>query len=51
MLGKLFEISRPGLGIGYHYVVNDDTVDPWFEGLTSNYDGPEVVPLLVEVRW
>lgn len=40
MLGKLFEISRPGLGVGYHYVVNDDTVDPFFEGLTSTYDGP-----------
>jgi ribonuclease Z len=40
MLGRLFEISKPGLGVGYHYFVNDDTVDPFFEGITSTYEGP-----------
>jgi ribonuclease Z len=40
MLGRLFNISKPGLGVGYHYFVNDDTVDPFFDGITSTYDGP-----------
>jgi ribonuclease Z len=40
MLGKLFEISRPRLGVGYHYFVNDDTIDPFFDGLTGTYGGP-----------
>ncbi len=40
MLGRLFSISQPRLGVGYHYFVNDDTIDPFFEGLQSTYDGP-----------
>ena len=40
MLGRLFQISQPHLGVGYHYFVNDDTIDPFFEGMQSTYDGP-----------
>lgn len=40
MLGRLFEISRPHLGVGDHYLVNNDTIDPFFDGLQSTYDGP-----------
>ena len=40
MLGRLFDISKPVLGVGYHYFVNDDTVDAFFVGITSTYDGP-----------
>ena len=40
MLGRLFAICQPHLGVGYHYFVNDDTIDPFFEGLKSTYDGP-----------
>ena len=42
-LGQLLEIAQPKLGVGYHYFLDDDTVDPMFEGLRKTYDGPVVL--------
>ena len=39
-LGRLFDIARPRLGVAYHYHLDDDTVDPFFEHLRTTYDGP-----------
>ena len=42
-LGQVFSLAKPKLGVGYHYFVNDDTVDPFFESLRETYDGPVVL--------
>lgn len=39
-LGKLFEIAKPKLGVGYHYYQDDMTIDPFFKGVASTYKGP-----------
>jgi ribonuclease Z len=36
--GKLMEIAQPTLGVGYHYFLDDDTIDPFFELLRSETD-------------
>ena len=41
-LGQVFGLTKPRLGVGYHYFINDDTVDPFFEGLRKTYKGPTV---------
>ncbi len=43
MLGRVFSIARPRLGVGTHYFTNDDTIDRAFAGLASTYDGPVVI--------
>jgi len=43
VLGRIFDIAKPKLGVGYHYFIEDDTVDPFFEGLREEYDGPVVL--------
>ena len=40
MLGRVFDIARPVLGVGTHYFMDDDLVDPFFDGIASTYDGP-----------
>ncbi len=40
VLGQIFDIAKPKLGIGYHYFLDDDTVDPFFQGVEKTYDGP-----------
>jgi ribonuclease Z len=40
MLGRVFDIARPALGVGMHYFLDDDLVDPFFEGIATSYDGP-----------
>ncbi len=40
MVGRIFDIAKPKLGVGYHYFLDDDTVDPFFEGVKKTYDGP-----------
>ncbi len=42
-LGQVFSLAKPKLGVGYHYFVNDDTIDPLFKPLRENYDGPVVL--------
>jgi ribonuclease Z len=41
--GELCQIAEPGLAVAYHYFLDDDTVDPFFELLRSTYDGPVVL--------
>ncbi len=40
ILGRVFDIAKPKLGVGYHYFIDADTVDPFFEGLRETYDRP-----------
>lgn len=42
-LGQVFDQTKPHLGVGYHYFVNEDTVDPFFEGLRKTYNRPVVL--------
>ena len=37
------DIAKPALGVAYHYFLDDDTVDPFFELLRKTYDGPVVL--------
>lgn len=41
--GQLMEIARPKLGVGYHYFLDDDTVDPMYELLWHTSDIPMVL--------
>jgi ribonuclease Z len=43
MLGRVFSIAKPKLGVGTHYFTNDDTIDKAFAGIASTYDGPVVI--------
>lgn len=42
-LGKLFDIAKPKLGVGYHYTLSDEVVDLFFKNLGKTYDGPVVL--------
>ncbi|MEH6593826.1 MAG: MBL fold metallo-hydrolase [Halioglobus sp.] len=39
-LGLVFDIARPGIGIGSHYTLGDAMVDSFFKGVGATYDGP-----------
>ncbi len=43
MLGRVFSIAEPTLGVGTHFFTNDYTIDPAFAGIASTYDGPVVI--------
>ena len=43
MLGRVFSIAEPRLGVGTHFFTNEYTIDPAFEGIRKNYDGPVVI--------
>ena len=43
MLGRVFSIAKPKLGVGTHFFTNDYTIDPAFEGIASTYNGPVVI--------
>ncbi len=43
MLGRIFAIAKPALGVGTHFFTNDYTIDPAFEGIASEYSGPVVI--------
>jgi ribonuclease Z len=43
MLGRVFAIAKPALGVGTHFFTNDYTIDPAFEGIVSEYSGPVVI--------
>lgn len=36
----LFDIAKSKLGVAYHYYQDDNTINPFFEGVTSTYKGP-----------
>ena len=39
-LGLVFDLSKPGIGIGSHYTLGDALVDSFFNGVKTTYDGP-----------
>ena len=43
MLGRVFSIAKPTLGVGTHFFVNEYTIDTAFEGMASTYSGPVVI--------
>jgi len=43
MLGRVFSIAKPKLGVGTHFFTNDYTIDKAFAGMASTYSGPVVI--------
>jgi ribonuclease Z len=43
MLGRVFSIAKPKLGVGTHYFTNEYTIDRAFSGIASTYSGPVVI--------
>lgn len=43
MLGRVFSIAKPKLGVGTHFFTNDYTIDAAFSGITSTYSGPVAI--------
>ena len=43
LLGEVFKIAKPTLGVATHYFQDDDLIDPFFESIGSTYDGPVVL--------
>ena len=41
--GDLMELVKPSLGVGYHYSLDDDTVDSMYELLWKTSDNPMVL--------
>jgi ribonuclease Z len=41
--GELCQIARPRMAVAYHYLLDDDTVDPFFSSLRSTWDGPALL--------
>jgi len=41
--GELCRLAEPKLAVAYHYFLDDDTIDPFFELLRTTYDGPVVL--------
>jgi len=39
-LGLVFDIAKPGLGVGSHYVLGDALIDSAFKRLQTTYNGP-----------
>lgn len=39
-LGAVFDIAKPRLGVGMHYSIGDDLIDPLFERWQTTYGGP-----------
>lgn len=43
MLGRVFNLAQPVLGVGTHYFQDDDLIDLMFDGIASTYDGPVAI--------
>ncbi|MEC4668481.1 MAG: hypothetical protein VST65_02980, partial [Nitrospirota bacterium] len=43
LLGRVFSIAEPKLGVGTHYFTNEYTIDKAFAGMASTYDGPVAI--------
>jgi ribonuclease Z len=43
MLGRVFSIAKPKLGVGTHFFINEYTIDEAFAGIASTYPGPVVI--------
>ena len=39
-LGRVYSISKPRLGVGSHFTLDDDLIDPLFQRWGTTYDGP-----------
>ena len=39
-LGLVFDIAKPGIGVGSHYTLGDALIDSAFKSLRTTYDGP-----------
>jgi len=39
-LGLVFNIAKPGIGVGSHYTLGDALIDNAFKSLRTTYDGP-----------
>jgi len=39
-LGLVFDIAKPGIGVGSHYVLGDAEIDNAFKSMSTTYDGP-----------
>ena len=39
-LGAIFDIAKPRLGVGMHFSVGDELIDPLFERWRTTYEGP-----------
>jgi ribonuclease Z len=39
-LGLVFDLAKPGIGVGSHYTLGDAMVDSFFKGVGTTYDGP-----------
>jgi ribonuclease Z len=39
-LGLVFDIAKPGIGVGSHYTLGDALIDSAFKKISTTYDGP-----------
>jgi ribonuclease Z len=39
-LGVVFDLAKPGVGVGSHYTLGDEMVDTFFKGVSKTYGGP-----------
>ena len=39
-LGRVYTIAKPRLGVGMHFTLDDDLIDPLFQRWRTTYDGP-----------
>ena len=39
-LGRIFDISKPRLGVGMHFAMDDELIDPLFQRWRTTYNGP-----------
>ena len=42
-LGLVFNIAKPGIGVGSHYTLGDALIDSAFKSLRTTYDGPAML--------
>jgi ribonuclease Z len=39
-LGLVFDLAKPGIGVGSHYTLGDALIDSFFNDIKTTYDGP-----------
>ena len=42
-LGLVFNLAKPGIGIGSHYTLGDVLIDNAFKNISKTYDGPAML--------
>jgi ribonuclease Z len=43
MLGRVYTLAKPNLGVATHYFLDDDLIDVFFESIQTSYGGPVVL--------